>query len=186
MKVSDRVRLDDAGRTLTIKWYKCCFTERIYLSWNLSGFVWSSRNIQKSKDTSMTECLLLKGHWGTQTNTPPRPNINKLFCDRSSYFDLWLLLIILWTLRSKSMLYATQGSCPDRTQPYIPHTDRGLWVQPGTCGISLSNKHTLTQIQHFYKAHFRVFGLCTTCHSYGPLLLSWPTGQSGAVCTAQM
>lgn len=135
---------DDAGRTLTIKWYKCCFTERIYLSWNLSGFVWSSRNIQKSKDTSRTECFLLKGHRGTQTNTPPRPNINKLFCDRSSYFDLWLLLIILWTLRSKSMLYATQGSCPDRTQPYIPHTDRGLWVQPGTCGISLSNKHTST------------------------------------------
>lgn len=132
----------------------------------------------------MTECLFVKGQWGTQTNTPLRPNINKLFCERSSNFDLWLLLIILWTLWSKSMLYATQGSRPDRAQPYIPHTQRGLWVQAGTCGTSHTNTHKHTHsFSIFIKLCSGFFGLCTACRLYGPLLLSWPTGWQSAQST---
>lgn len=93
----------------------------------------------------------VKGQWGPQANTPLRPNINKLFYDRNPNFDLWLLLIILQTLRSKCILYATPGSRPRRAQPYIPHTQSVLWVQASTCGIS-PHMHRHAQIQHFYKA----------------------------------
>lgn len=118
---------------------------------------------------SSVKCLLLEmANGGTQTNTPSRPNINKLLRDRSSKFDLRLLLIILWTVRSRSILYATQGSCPGRAPLYIPKEGSGF--RSAYVGYPHTHKHTHTEFQHYYKALFGGFGLCSLqCVACGAL-----------------
>lgn len=113
------------------------------VGWDSAEFVRSSGNMQEgATGQEWMKCLVLKkGQLGPQTNTPPPPNINRRFSDRSCNFDLWLLLIRLRTVWGKSIVYATQGSRPGLGSTI--YSQGGLRVQSGTCGIS-PRSHTCT------------------------------------------
>lgn len=111
--------------------------------------------------------LLLKRQWGTQTNTPWGSSINKLSCDRSCNVDLWLLLIILWTERSKRWVYATPGPCADWAQLYIARSSgRHIWNSP-------SNTQTHIHNQDYYEAPFRILGLLFGFAAFSMPRLRW-------------
>ena len=123
----------------------------------------------------------LKSQQGSRTNTPQCPNINKLFCDRSSNFDLWLLLIILWTVWSKSVLYATQGSCsgPGWAQPYTPREDSEfrqahVGFSPHKCAHT--HTHTHTHTQNYYRSSVQDFWLVCSMSLIKSFPTFWPTG----------
>ncbi len=122
-----------------------------------SNFRSSSSIMQKSRE--WVSALFLKGQLGAHANTPLRPNINKLFCDSSSNIDIRLLLIILWTMWSKNYTLCRPGVLFSLGSSI--YTQRGLWVQAGTCGISPhKHTHSHTEVQHYYAALLRIFGLC--------------------------
>lgn len=117
------------------KWIKSCFFPFLFFGQRMSAGLLKGQGTYIRASKNEWSALFLISHWRAQTNSPLLFQIGNVFCDRSFTFDI---IIIDHFMEQKYSL----GHPRVPSTPGSMHTQIGLWVQAGTCGISSQETHT--------------------------------------------